>query len=98
MKKMIFILTLLMFMVLTGAEKERLAIMDMQDNEKIFSSVTGEKVTDCLHCHVQDRETYTIPMLQRSSSSGGSSGSSGSSGGSSWGGGSSGGGGAGSKW
>ena len=63
------------------------------------STGTGEKITDCMNCHKQDRETYTIPMLQRSSSSsGGSSGSSGSSGGSSWGGGSSGGGGAGSKW
>lgn len=63
------------------------------------SSGTGEKIMDCMNCHQQDRETYTIPMLQHSSSSsGGSSGSSGSSGGSSWGGGSSGGGGAGSKW
>lgn len=63
------------------------------------SAGSGEKIIDCMHCHKQDREPYTIPMLQRSSSSSGSSGSSsGSSGGSSWGGGSSGGGGAGSKW
>lgn len=64
------------------------------------SAGSGEKIIDCKHCHKQDREPYSIPMLQRSSS--GSSGSSGSSsrssGGSSWGGGSSGGGGAGSKW
>ena len=69
------------------------------------SSGMGEKKYKCENCGHSKVTRYTIPRLQRSSSSGGSSGgsySSGggsySSGGSSYGGGSSGGGGAGSSW
>lgn len=64
------------------------------------SSGTGEKKKSCANCGHQSITRYTIPKLQRSSSSSSSSGSysSGSSGGGSWGGGSFGGGGSSSSW
>jgi uncharacterized protein len=66
------------------------------------SSGSGERKKACAHCKHQDITRYTIPQLQRSSSSGGSSYSSGGGysggGGGSWGGGSSGGGGSSSSW
>ena len=65
------------------------------------SSGKGEIVDDCNNCdYYEIKDTYIIPKLTRSSSSGGgsSSGGSSSSGGGSFGGGSSGGGGAGGRW
>lgn len=71
------------------------------------SSGSGERKYECHNCKHIDKQTYTIPRLQRSSSTSGSRGwiggaSSGGSfsggGGGSWGGGRSGGGGGGSSW
>ncbi|MEO5601256.1 MAG: TPM domain-containing protein [Cyclobacteriaceae bacterium] len=59
------------------------------------SSGSGEELHSCQHCAYQNKSTYTIAQLTRSTPTMGSSSSSS---GGSWGGGSSGGGGASSKW
>ncbi len=63
------------------------------------SSGSGEEVHGCKFCGYQQKSTYSVPQLERSTSTAGSSfGSSSSSSGGSWGGGRSGGGGASSTW
>ncbi len=68
-------------------------------NASYTSSGSGEELHSCQHCGYQNKSTYTIAQLTRSTTiSTTSMGSSSSSSGGSWGGGSSGGGGASSKW
>jgi|GEM_PF-511546 len=66
MKKKLFVLTMLVFLFVSGTEKDRLAVMDLQDEDKILNKKTISKVTDYIFSRLQETGQYwMIPKSDR---------------------------------
>ncbi len=67
MKKVIIISCLLiLFSVIGAAEKDRLAVMDVQDEDRIFNARTIVKATDYIFAKLQETNSFwMVPMSDR---------------------------------